>query len=84
MSKLDKERQGKANSITMDLEGMLTTIDIGMSDNEEARDYLKFCTLQGVSEIICTLDTDIAIEVMSNFGEDGKEISINIKKEYGY
>lgn len=72
--KLDNERQGKANSITMDLENIIYEHKI--SDLESF--------LSDVSSIICRLDTDIAIEVMENFGEEGKRQSHAIKVNYGY
>ena len=71
---MDKERQGKANSITMDLENLLSEHSI--IDKESF--------LSDISSIICELDTDIAIEVMNNFGEEGKYQSDAIKVNYGY
>ena len=71
---MDKERQGKANSITMDLWNMLSEHNIV---NKES-------FLSDMSSIICELDTDIAIEVMNNFGEEGKCQSDAIKVNYGY
>ena len=72
--KLDKERQGKVNSITMDLQNLLSEHNI--LDKESF--------LSDISSIICELDTDIAIEVMDNFGEEGKYQSTSIKVNYGY
>ena len=71
---MDKERQGKANSITMDLWNMLSEHNI----------VDKQSFLSDISSIICELDTDIAIEVMNNFGEEGKYQSHCIKVNYGY
>ena len=71
---MDKERQGKANSITMDLWNMLSEHNI----------VDKQSFLSDISSIICELDTDIAIEVMNNFGEEGKYQSDAIKVNYGY
>ena len=71
---MDKERQGKANSITMDLWNMLSEHNI----------VDKQSFLSDMSSIICELDTDIAIEVMNNFGEEGKYQSDAIKVNYGY
>ncbi len=71
---MDKERQGKANSITMDLWNILSEHNI--VDKESF--------LSDMSSIICELDTDIAIEVMNNFGEEGKYQSDAIKVNYGY
>lgn len=72
--KLDKEIQGKVNSITMDLQNLLSEHNI--VDKESF--------LSDISSIICELDTDIAIEVMDNFGEEGKYQSTSIKVNYGY
>ena len=36
------------------------------------------------SNIICQLDTDIAIEVMEHFGKYGKNQAMAIKVNYGY
>jgi len=71
---MDKERQGKANSITMDLWNILSEHNIV---NKES-------FLSDMSSIICELDIDIAIEVMNNFGEEGKYQSDAIKVNYGY
>jgi hypothetical protein len=71
---MDKKRQGKANSITMDLWNMLSEHNI----------VDKQSFLSDISSIICELDTDIAIEVMNNFGEEGKYQSDAIKINYGY
>jgi len=71
---MDKKRQGKANSITMDLWNMLSEHNI----------VDKQSFLSDISSIICELDTDIAIEVMNNFGEEGKYQSDSIKVNYGY
>ena len=71
---MGKERQGKANSITMDLENLLSEHSI----------IDKKSFLSDISSIICELDTDIAIEVMNNFGEEGKYQSDAIKVNYGY
>ncbi len=77
--KLDKERQGKANTIIMDIEEFLseTVRRDGLNGMEET-DVLEY-----FSDIICQLDTDIAIEVMEHFPK-GKDIVKMIKIEYGY
>ena len=72
--KLDKERQRKSNSITMDLQNLLSEHSI--VDKESF--------LSDISSIICELDTDVAIDVMENFGEEGKYQSTTIKVNYGY
>ena len=40
--------------------------------------------LSDISSIICELDIDVAIDVMENFGEEGKYQSTAIKVNYGY
>ena len=72
--KLDKERQGKANSIKSDLRNLLSEHSI--VDKESF--------LSDISSIICQLDTDVAIDVMEDFGEEGKYQSTAIKVNYGY
>ncbi len=79
MSKLDKERQGKANTIIMDIEEFISeTVRIDNINGMDERDVLEY-----FADIICQLDTDIAIEVMEHFPE-GKNIAQMIKIEYGY
>ena len=72
--KLDKERQGKANSIKSDLRNLLSEHSI--IDKESF--------LSDISSIICQLDTDVAINVMEDFGEEGKYQSTAIKVNYVY
>ena len=52
--KLDKKRQGKVNTILSEIEGIQLELDIQNWD----------VLLGYISNIICQLDTDIAIEVM--------------------
>ena len=72
--KLDKEREGKANSIKSDLRNLLSEHSI--VDKESF--------LSDISSIICQLDTDVAINVMEDFGIEGKYQSTAIKVNYGY
>ena len=72
--KLDKERQKKVNHITMDMLDMIN--EHGIKDKETF--------LSDLSSIICQLDTDIAINVMENFGQEGKNQALTIKVNYGY
>lgn len=72
--KLDKERQKKVNHITMDMLDMIN--EHGIKDKETF--------LSDLSSIICQLDTDIAINVMENFGQEGKNQALAIKVNYGY
>lgn len=76
MGKLDKQRQGKANTIIMDIEEFL-------SENGTNGGLYETDVLEYFADIICQLDTDIAIEVMEHFPE-GKDIARMIKIEYGY
>jgi hypothetical protein len=74
MNKLDKERQGKVNTILSEIEGIQLVLDIQNWD----------VLLGYISNIICQLDTDIAIEVMEQLGEEGKREAMSIKVNYGY
>jgi hypothetical protein len=40
--------------------------------------------LGDLSNIICQFDTDIAIEVMEQFGKEGEDQAMAIKVNYGY
>tara|TARA_Y100000389_G_scaffold153580_1_gene153857 strand:- start:41 stop:277 length:237 start_codon:yes stop_codon:yes gene_type:complete len=71
MSKLDKERQGKANTIIMGIEEFLS--ENGTNGGLYERDVLEY-----FADIISQLDTDIAIEVMEHFPE-GKDIAQMMK-----
>ncbi len=74
MSKLDKERQGKVNTILSEIEGIQLELDIQNWD----------VLLGYISNMLCQLDTDIAIEVMEKLGEEGKREAMVIKVNYGY
>lgn len=71
---MDKRKVGIINTITMDLSDMM--------HEHKIKDKDEF--LNSISNIICQLDTDIAIEVMESFGEEGKNIALGIKINYGY
>ena len=74
MSKLDKERQEKANAIISEIEEFLTENGINRGyDNVYEIDILEY-----FADIISLLDTDIAIQVMEHFPE-GKEIAEMMK-----
>lgn len=76
---LDKERQGKANTIIADIEEFLSLIEKSTSELYlDRQDVLEY-----YSDVICQLDTDIAIKVMEHFPE-GRNIALRIKIEYGY
>ena len=71
MSKLDKERQEKANAIISEIEEFLT--ENGTNSGLYETDVLEY-----FASIISHLDTDIAIEVMEHFSE-GKDIAQMMK-----
>lgn len=79
MSKLDKKRQGKVNTIISEIEEFISeTVRIDSINGMDEKDVLEY-----FADVICQLDTDIAIEVMEHFPE-GKNIAQMIKIEYGY
>ena len=69
-----KNNQAKINTIIMDIQGMLSEYNI--------QDKESF--LGDMSNILCQFDTDIAIEVMKDFGEEGEYQAMAIKVNYGY
>jgi len=71
---MGKRKVGIINTITMDLSDMI--------HEHKIKDKDEF--LNSISNIICQLDTDIAIEVMESFGKEGKNIALGIKINYGY
>ena len=74
MSKLDKERQRKANNIISEIEEFLTeSVRIDPINGMDETDVLEF-----FADIISQLDTDIAIKVMEHFPE-GKDIAQMMK-----
>jgi len=77
MNMLDKKMQGKINSITMDVKEFMNEFP---PKSEEDRDNILgyFCSM--LSEI----NPDIAIGVMENLGEIGKQHALSIKINYGY
>ena len=75
--KLDKKRLGKSNIITSDIENFM--LEFKPKNDADKENMLSY-----FSSIICQLDTDIAIEVMNNFGDIGKNQAMSIKVNYGY
>lgn len=75
--KLDKERQGKVNTIISEIEEFMFDIPPRAGVDKESM-------LRCFSNIICQLDTDIAIEVMNHFGQAGEHQAMAIKVNYGY
>lgn len=72
-----KNSQGKINTITMDVKEYF-------SEYPPQDEYHRENILRYFSSIIQELDTDVAIGVMENFGEIGKDIALGIKVNYGY
>jgi hypothetical protein len=72
--KFDKERQGKVNTIICEIRGLIL--------EEPPKDLELFLGYMG--DILCQLDTDIAIAVMNEFGDEGRNVSHGIKVKYGY
>ena len=72
--RLDEERKKKSNHITMSM--------MDMFNEHKISDKQTF--LSDMSSVICQLDTDIAIDVMENFGEEGVYEATAIKVNYGY
>jgi len=77
MSKLDKKRQGKVNTIISEIQGFMLEFPPQYETDKESM-------LGYFSNIICQLDTDIAIEVMEQLGEEGEREAMAIKVNYGY
>jgi len=75
--KLDKERQGKVNTIISEIEEFMLEFPPQYETDKESM-------LGYFSNIICQLDTDIAIEVMKDFGKAGNNQAMTIKVNYGY
>ena len=74
MSKIDKERQDKANTIISEIEEFLSeTVRIDPINGMDETDVLEY-----FADIISQLDTDIAIEVMEHFPK-GKDIAKMMK-----
>jgi hypothetical protein len=62
------------NTIISELNGLLLEFN---PDNKS--DFLNY-----IGNILCQFDTDIAIKVMEDFGEEGREEATRIKVVYGY
>ena len=74
MSKLDKNTQGKVNTIISEIEEFMFEFPPQYETDQEIM-------LGYFSNIICQLDTDIAIEVMEHFGKYGPHLK-NWKQIY--
>lgn len=64
----------KINTIICDMESLIQRHDIWDKDS----------FLGDISSILCVFDTDIAIEVLKEFGEEGEYHAHAIKVNYGY
>jgi hypothetical protein len=69
-----KNQQAITNTIISEIQGFMS--------EEPPRDKEVF--LGYLSAIICQFDTDVAIDVMKEFGEEGKHKALAIKINYGY
>ena len=74
--KLDKERQGKVNTIISEIEEIMVELKPMKSEKEIIISY--------IANILCQLDIDIAIDVMEGLGEAGEYQAMAIKVNYGY
>jgi hypothetical protein len=72
--KVNRNLQGKINTIIMTVDNMISEHHI----------IDKETFLSDISCILCEFDTDIAIEVMEDFGEEGKYQAHSIRVNYGY
>jgi hypothetical protein len=77
MNKLDNKIQGKVNTIVSEIEGFMLEFPPQYETDKESM-------LGYFSSILCQLDTDIAIEVMKQFGKAGEYQAMAIKVNYGY
>lgn len=67
----------KVNTIISEIEEfMFEFTPQNKSDKESMLSYF--------SSMLCVLDVDIAIEVMKDFGDEGKRQALAIKINYGY
>jgi hypothetical protein len=72
--KLTTEQFKKANSIAYDVNNLLSEHNI--TDKESF--------FSDISAILCQFDTDIAINVLERFKDEGQEQALSIKVNYGY
>lgn len=66
--------KGKINMIISEISGLM--LETNPSDESSFLNY--------IGNMLCQFDTDVAIEVMNNLGEAGKEEALRIKIVYGY
>lgn len=69
-----KNKKAITNTIISEIQGLM--LEEPPKDKEVFLGYL--------SSIICQFDTDIAIDVMEEFGDVGKQEALAIKINYGY
>jgi len=70
-------QEEKVNTIVSEIEAfMFEFTPQNKSDKESMLSYF--------SSMLCALDTDIAIEVMKQLGDEGRHQALAIKINYGY
>ena len=67
-------KQEKVNTLVSEIRNFISE-----AEPEDTEMFLAY-----LSDIMCVFDTDIAIEVLENFGEEGKEQATGIKVRWGY
>jgi hypothetical protein len=67
-------KEEKVNTLVSEIRNFISE-----AEPEDTEMFLAY-----LSDIMCVFDTDIAIEVLENFGEEGKEQAIGIKVRWGY
>lgn len=77
MNRSDKKIQGKINTIVSEIKGFMHEFPPQYETDKESM-------LGYFSSILCQLDSDIAIEVMKQFGKAGEHQAMAIKVNYGY
>ena len=66
--------RGKINTIISEIRGLI--LETNPSDEDSFLNY--------IGNMLCQFDTDIAIEVMNDLGDEGKREALRIKVVYGY
>jgi hypothetical protein len=66
--------RGKINTIISEIRGLI--LETNPSDEDSFLNY--------IGNMLCQFDTDVAIEVMNDLGDEGKREALRIKVVYGY
>ena len=66
--------KGKINTIISEIRDLM--LETNPTDKDSFLTY--------IGNILCQLDTDVAIEVMNDLGDEGKREALRIKVVYGY